>query len=345
MKEFGSDFHYVDFYNSGRNFLTEFLGRATFLAAGRQCIVSLIRQYGWQRLWMPDYYCYEVVGTIKEQTGIEVVMYEDSPLKEGHVETLPFEEGDVLLRINFFGMRYHRSNKSIPVPVIEDHSHDTSGPWALYSDADWCISSIRKTMPLPEGGIMWSPKQLKVESSNFRDSRECKDVAEMRWQAMEMKAAYLRGEDVRKEEFRKRYTETEEWFDHAEPAFIDERSRRTISESLDINLWVWAKRKNWKLLYSLINKDHCQVITAEHDSCTMFSMVLLMESKEQRDALRKRLIDVSVYPAILWNVPDGVSPASEDFSERMISIHCDGRYSEVDIRRMAGILNKELEMK
>ena len=339
MREFGSDFHFIDSYDSGRAHLTDVFRGATLLADGRQCIVALIRQYGWKRLWMPDYFCYEVIDTIKDQTGIGVLFYADSPFDECRVKSLSYEEGDVLLRMNFFGMREHRSNKNIPVPVIEDHSHDPFGHWALYSDADWCISSIRKILPLPEGGMMWSPKghQLTIE---FNSSEENEKMAAIRWDGMEMKARYLKGQDVSKDEFRKKYIDTEEYFDRAETALIDERSQKVVSEELDINLWQGAKKKNWQLLKSLVNQDTCKVMEPENDSCTMFSLVILLETKEKRDEVRKRLIEASVYPAILWNVPDSASMEAKDFSERMLSIHCDGRYTEKDIRQLAEIVNK-----
>ena len=344
MIEFGSDFHYIDSYNSGRAHMTDVFRNATLLADGRQCIVALIRQHGWMRLWMPDYFCYEVIETIKEQTGIEVKFYEDSPLHEGKVEELPFAEGDVLLRMNYYGMRDFRSNKSLPVPVIEDHSHDPFGHWALYSDADWCISSLRKSLPLPEGGMMWSPKQLRIENLELIVSDENEQIAATRWEGMEMKAGYLRGDGISKDEFRKRYIETEEWFDHAEPTLIDERSRDYVTKQFDFNLWLGAKRRNWALLKELVNKERCEVVGAEHESCTLFSMVILLENKNMRDTLRKRLIEECVYPAILWTVPEGTSDYSRNFSERMLSIHCDGRYSEEDIRHLATILNKALEL-
>lgn len=339
MIEFGSDFQYIDSYNSGRAHLTDVFRGATLLADGRQCIVALIRQYGWKRIWMPDYFCYEVIETIKLQTGITVMFYEDTPLQEGQVDNLPFKEGDVLLRMNFFGIRDKRSNANIPCPVIEDHTHDPFGHWSLYSDADWCISSVRKILPLPEGGMMWSPKEHKLEVE-IKPSEENEKIAAIRWEGMEMKSKYLKGEGVSKEEFRKRYTETEEWFDYAEPALIDERSKKVVSKQLDINLWQGAKRKNWALLQSLVNKDVCKVLKPEDETCTMFSLVLLFENKEIRDKVRKRLIDACVYPAILWAVPDSASGNTRNFSERMLSVHCDGRYSEDDIRQLASILNK-----
>ena len=343
MKEFGSDFHFIDTYDSGRAHLTDVFRGATLLADGRQCIVALIRQYGWKRLWMPDYFCYEVLDTIKEQTGITVMFYEDNPLHEGWVEKLPFKEGDVLLRINFFGLRDKRSNQNIPCPVIEDHSHDPFGHWALYSDADWCVSSIRKILPLPEGGMMWSPKGHKL-TIKLNSSEENEKIAAIRWKGMEMKASYLEGGDISKDEVRKRYTETEEFFDRAEPSRIDERSKDVVSKKLDINLWQIAKRINWMLLKSLVNQDSCTVMIPEDDSCTAFSLTLLMKSKEQRDTTRKLLIEASVYPAILWVVPDSASKSSKEFSERMLSVHCDGRYKEEDIKQLASILNKALEI-
>ena len=342
MIEFGSDFHYIDTYSSGRAHLTDVYRGATLLADGRQCIVALIRQYGWKRIWMPDYFCYEVIDTIKEQTGIKVKFYEDSPLHEGQVEKLPFKEGDVLLRMNFFGLREQRNNK-ITCPVIEDHTHDPFDHWALYSDADWCISSIRKILPLPEGGMMWSPKGHNIDI-NLIASEENEKIAAIRWEGMEMKAAYLKGEDINKDDFRKRYIETEEWFDHSEPTLIDDKSKEFVSKQLDINLWQGAKRKNWVLLKSIVKSDVCKVLEPEDDSCTMFSLVLYFDTKEIRDTVRKRLIESCVYPAILWAVPDSASEAAKDFSERMLSVHCDGRYKEEDIMLLASILNKALEI-
>lgn len=321
--------------------MTDVFQGATLLADGRQCVVVLIRQYGWKRIWMPDYFCYEVIDTIRKQTGIEVMFYEDNPLKEGQVGNLPFEEGDVLLRMNFFGMRGQRSNKKIPFPVIEDHTHDPFSHWALYSDADWCIASIRKILPLPEGGMMWSPKGHTL-TVTLQPSEENEQIAVTRWKGMEMKTAYLKGDTISKEEFRKRYTETEELFDKAEPAVIDNRSRDVVSKQLDINLWQGAKRTNWLLLKSLVYQNFCKVMIPEDEFCTAFSLILLLDSKERRDAVRKQLIEARVYPAILWNVPESASAASKDFSERMLSIHCDGRYSEEDIRELAEIINVNL---
>lgn len=341
MIEFGSDFHCIDNHSYGSIHLTDLFHDTTLLADGRQCIVVLIRQYGWKRIWLPDYYCYEVIDTIRAQTGIETAFYEDNPLHEGNVNNLPFAQGDVLLRMNLYGLRGQRSNKGIICPVIEDHSHDQSGEWALNSDADWCISSIRKTLPVPEGGMMWSPKGYQL-TDKVDVLAENEQMAAIRWKAMEMKAAYLKGEDVNKDDFRTLFLKTEGWFDSAEPALIDKRSRDVVLNKLDIKLWQEARHRNWSQLNSLVNKDGCSVLKPQDESCTAFSFVFEFECRERRDAVRKRLIESGVYPAILWTVPDSASEQSKDFSNRMLSIHCDGRYNEEDIRQLADRLNKAL---
>ena len=343
MKEFGSDFHFVDSFSSKRAHLTDVYHDAVLLADGRQCIVALIQQYGWKRMWMPDYFCYEVITTIVEQTGIRMMYYPDLPGgDDGKVlAALPYQEGDVLFRVNYFGMRDFRSNKRIPVPVIEDHSHDLLGHWALYSDANWCIASLRKSLPLPEGGMLWSPKQRTVDGLRFTEENE--RIAAIRWEGMEMKKDYLEGGNVSKEDFRRRYTETEEWFDTAEPSQIDERSRMVVAEELDINSWMGAKRRNWEILKELTDQEQCDILVPEHESCTMFSLVILLENQNLRDKVRRQLIASSVYPAILWAVPDDASAEAKDFSNRMLSIHCDGRYTKDDMRLLADIIQQSLK--
>ena len=60
-----------------------------------------------------------------------------------------------------------------------------------------------------------------------------------------------------------------------------------------------------------------------------FSLVLLFKSKEVRDKMRDILINrQTVFPAILWKIPEMQNSESVDFANRMLSIHCDGRYDK-----------------
>lgn len=329
MKEYGSDFHSMNSFRSKRTHLDDIYKDAVYLADGRMCLLSLIEHNGWKRIWIPEYFCYEVIETIRQQSGIEIKFYVDYPGCDdaSEIEKIDFREGDVLFRVNYFGMREKRSGAAISVPVIEDHTHDLLGRWALYSDADWCIASLRKTLPIAEGGMMWSPKGLDLTAYAASSSDDNEVMMAKRWKAMDMKSAYLSGEAVDKEAFRALYMETEEWFDTASVSGIDSRSMATI-RSIDINAWYNAKRKNLEAIGRILSNELC----AEDESCNLFSFVLRTKN---RQAVRKALIESKVYSAILWNVPETVSPKVKKFSESMLSVHCDGRYSVDDMKEIA----------
>ena len=339
MKEYGSDFHYLDNYHSKHTHLTDVYHNTILMANGRQCIVTLIQQYQWQRIWMPEYFCHEVTQTIVMQTSIKIVYYPDWPGNDDKkiIESLPYQQGDVLFRMNYFGMRGFRSNINIPVPVIEDHSHDLLGHWALYSDAEWCIASLRKSLPIPEGGMLWSPKRYRIDI-DISSSKDNEEIAQIRWEAMLMKSDYLADKINDKNEFRKKYVETEEWFIQLEPSLIDERSRNYI-ENININAWNRAKRKNWKKLSQLVKTE---TLFPENIDCTPFTFIILADDKENRDHIKTRLIEKNVYPAILWDIHEATNAKVLDFSQRILSIHCDGRYTKFDMQQLAAIINDSI---
>ena len=159
MKEFGSDFHYIPDTEGGGKTLYDFFPQANYYADGRQALIHLYLMQRWQRLWVPEYFCYDVIASLK-QFGLDLAFYHDWPDRHGDDNTLEniqrsgrFRTTDAVLRVNYYGMRTYRSAEKLSVAaVVEDHTHDFIGGWAVHSTADWCIASLRKTLPLPEGG-------------------------------------------------------------------------------------------------------------------------------------------------------------------------------------------------
>lgn len=230
MKEFGSDFHYISGFQDKGNTLSVFYPHANYYAGGRQALMHLYHSQDWQRLWVPEYFCYDVIASLKE-AGLNLMFYQDWPDDHNDSETLEniqrkglFLPTDAVLRVNYYGTRKFRSTEKLPVAaVVEDHTHDLIGDWPIHSTADWCIASLRKTLPIPEGGMLWAPRGLKLPSAQ-EVSEENERIATIRWNAMKLKARYLAGEAVEKAEFRKGYVETEEYFDHAQICALDKAS-------------------------------------------------------------------------------------------------------------------------
>ena len=324
----------------------DFYPHANYYADGRQVLIHLYHSQGWQRLWVPEYFCYDVIASLRE-AGLNLMLYQDWP--DGHCdsETLVniqrkclFLPTDAVLRVNYYGTRKFRSTEKLPVAaVVEDHTHDLIGDWPIHSTADWCIASLRKTLPIPEGGMLWSPIGLKLPSAP-KVSEENERIATIRWNAMKLKARYLAGEAVEKVEFRKGYVETEEYFEHAPICALDKASQEYL-KTFNFRSWYNQKRDKWELLKD-IKKEGVQVICPESIGCYPFSLVLLFDIPEERDRVRKTLIEHQIYPAVLWNVPDAASCEVKSFSRRMLSIHCDARYTADDIQQMKTIIESIL---
>lgn len=346
MKEFGSDFHYIAPLEGGDKTLFDFYPRANLYADGRQALIHLYQTQDWDRIWIPEYFCYDVISSLKE-AGLTISFYADYPGYGGDGQTLEviqkngyFKPTDAILRVNYLGTRAYRSPEKLSVAaVVEDHTHDLIGGWVLNSHADWCIASLRKTLPIPEGGILWSPVGLKLPEQPDK-SDENERVAATRWGAMKLKARYLTGENIEKASFRAGYVDTELFFDTAPVCALDEGSKEYL-RSFDIQDWYKRKRENWEILRD-IKKERVRVFGFDNYDCYPFSLVLVFDFQTDRERVRKALIEHQIYPAILWNVPAPTEGEIFKFSRGMLSIHCDARYTREDIVKMKSIIESVL---
>jgi len=339
MKEYGSDFHYIlasDFFQVRLNQFKD----KQFYADGRQAIQHLVVFRKWERIWMPEYFCYEIVNAIKE-TGVEVVFYPDAPglNDDDLVKNIPFRKNDVILRMNYFGMRSRRDNSKVPVEVIEDHSHDLIGDWSTKSNADWCIASLRKTLPIPEGGMLWSPKKHEMPVSPLQTDENNK-LTSKRWDAMKLKMEYIDKGIGDKETFRRMYIETEEDFEKLPVSDLTSECKEYL-RYFDVKRWTNVKNENWRQL-SKIKSDGIQILYPENPDCNMFSFVFLLESEQLRNRVKTYLINNNLYPVVLWNLREEITGHASEFSKRMVSIPCDGRYNADDMTVMKEILTQAI---
>lgn len=325
--EYGSDFHFPvsgAFGGSGMPFGN---AKTRFYADGRCALKAVLasKRGEFKRIWVPEYFCGDVVEAVKAMR-LPVAFYPDFPGADDimQIREIPFREGDVLLRMNFFGLRDFRKTEGIPVPVVEDHSHDLFSAWARGSEADFCFASMRKVLPLPQGGAAWSPKFALPE---WKCTDENRRLEHRRFSAMALKGLYLREKSLGKDLFRKFFTETE-----GELCLISDSGIGEISSELlrllDFCNVFKKKKNNWRRLAKLLS-GRVEFLTPENiDAGTPFSFVVRAPSEELREQLRMHLIANEIFPAVLWRVPEMVSPRVREESSRLLSIHCDFRYSE-----------------
>jgi hypothetical protein len=310
--------------------------------SGRDALRLLLRHgveaRGWHRLWVPEYYCQHVAAALV-RPDLELLPYPDHPLRSA--PDLPDgRPGDAILVMDYFGLRgaVHAPRRD-SVEIVEDHSHDPWSPWARTSTADFCIASLRKTLPLTDGGVLWSPLGHRLPPAP-RLTAQRRTAAATKLSAMILKALYLDGHQVDKAAYRALALRGERGL--ATPGISSMSDvAGALLRSFPAESWQRARAANHVLLGLIVKEVGWARVLAPADGAGVpFSVVVVLDSPERRERVRLRLFAADVYPAVLWPLEKtvvAVGHEARELSRRTLSIHCDGRYGAADMRRVADI--------
>ncbi len=268
---------------------------------------------------------------------LPILPYEDAP-DSSPPARIEANKSDVVLVTNFYGMRSHVHIDTDAV-VLEDHTHDPLSPWAFSSSADYAVASLRKTLPLPDGGVLWSPKDMGLPYERPATDAHVRATLD-RLSAMVLKLQYLRGASVDKAGFRALFVAGERTLGAGEISGISPFSRARLP-SLPARRWSMARADNLRAFQHEIG-DVFQFRVLE----APFAITLLFDSPGLRQRVRTALMANRVYPAVLWSleapVATGIPARHIDFSRRLLSLHCDFRYSHRDMARVAALVRETM---
>jgi hypothetical protein len=334
--EIGSEFHWdpavlLDPERGGPpGWLPE---RRELFATGCGALSELLRQLSPAgRLHVPSYFCMGVAEYLSRQ--VPIAWYRHLPDPGGvRWETLRPGPGDVVLAQNLFGREdgtpWAAWISAHPgVPVIEDHSHDPFSDWARDSVAHYAVASLRKTLPLPDGGLLWSPRGLGLP----RPAPHTSSGAGLKLAAMLLKAAWLDGRPVPKDHFRALQQQGERQLlgstAEADPVtaallpLLDVSGVRRASARNSAGLVAaLAPRTRWKV-----------------SGPGGFRVQLLGPSTESRDGLLAHLARHGIYAPVHWRQDrsgfwSGDAEAA-DLAGRMLTLPVDQRCGPGDLLRM-----------
>ncbi len=336
MREIGSFFEYPsesDFGSSPAE--QKFLEGSELFASGRDVFAFLGGLLGRRKMFVPDYFCPHTASFIS--IYFEIVRYKDTPNEPPILPALC--EGCILLAVNTFGMhspqRYELGDLRKDVILIEDHSHAPFSKYARESDADYCMASLRKTLPLGSGAYLKS--KTAIPRVELTESSEIQDAAF--YEAARKKRSHLADRLGDKLEFLNLYNKSESIVEGNNSAraigsesgkFLSALNIKKLQKTRADNFFTFKGRVKFPLLNENVS-----------DEGSVFNPVLLLESREVRDALRSHLIEEKIYPPIHWSdLGDvGISEESKVLSERVLTIPLDHRYSESDAERAVEAVN------
>jgi hypothetical protein len=299
------------------------------------------RERGWRRLRLPSYFCQEVAAALLD-AGLPVDVYEDRPTAPA--DPLPTSRaGDIVLVVNTFSLRAQPKGYRRPagVEVIEDHTHDPWSTWSRESQADWCIASLRKVVPVPDGGVLWSPRGLPLSAAP--EPSQAHEVAALqKFAAMGLKAAYLDGADIPKDHYGALALAGEAAIAGTTASAMSSWSAALL-DAFPIERWRRQKRENFDAFRDAITDvPGLQVLQPNSPDTIPFSAIVLFTSREVRDRVRAGLIAERIYPAVLWQMDtpavDGIPDGCRALAGTHLSFHCDFRYGSEDMLRVASIV-------
>lgn len=350
--EHGSEFHWpIGTHEARDTFAPRPWDRedALLLGCGRDALRLVIEHgrlvHDWRRLWVPSYMCQHVVDTLV-QTGIDCAVYHDAPDRpRPDVDTLGAREGEAVLVVNYFGLRTRSALEGLSLrgaSLVVDHTHDPLSPWAREGTADYALASLRKTLPIPEGGALWSPAGHRLpEAPSLTDQRAL--AAESKRTSMMLKGRYLDGESLEKASYRTLASTGESSMAQGPISGISPETRQLLA-TLPADRWREQRKRNFMTLKeALTSAPGITTLVPQQEGCP-FSAFLVFDEPERRDRVRQVLIRNGCYPAVLWPLDqaalDGVPDAHRLLAARSLSVHCDMRYGAEDMGRVAALIRE-----
>lgn len=338
--EHGSDLHWMDPASAARYPWTE---EHALFGCGRFALNAVIEQGAWRRLWIPSFYCPEVIAALP-RGQLELAVYLDSPtVPLDNLARLDVADGDAILVVNTLGLRAAPPEVPHGVAVIEDHTHDLTSDWATRSKADYCVASLRKILPVADGGVVWSPvgKALPVEPA--LDAAHARAALD-RLSGSLLKSAYLAGGAIDKSVFRAHAVAGEQALARGPSSGVLSVTRAALP-GFPVATWRATRAANFAAFAQALGQVPGLRLLAPSDGAVAYVATLWFDAAERRDAVRAKLISEQIYPAVLWALDEAVFEVPDEareLSRRVLSLHCDQRYNAADMQRVAHAVRRAM---
>jgi hypothetical protein len=346
--EVGGEFHWMD-WPRGRSVswpepnMIYALGRDALLGLWRH----LERSRRVRRLFVPDYFCQEVTDAWRSD-GIPLVRYADNPGRH-HPRWGDLDEagaGDAVLIVNYFGVRSPGAwaaweGREAGAMIVEDHTHDPISTWARHSQADYAFASLRKTLPVPDGAVLWSPQGHDLPDA---PPAQASPGSALKLAAMVLKREYLAGcrEPGRtKEMFRGLQVEGEHLLAGTRSSAATTWGRTLLASGYP-PAWRQKRERNVRQLLDLVpDRESMRPLFREwsRGACPL-AVTLVCATHEERERVRLSLLAADIYPTILWRLGREGSRDARELSRRVLCLPADQRYRRSDLERVAAVLSE-----
>lgn len=325
-----------------------------YTISGRTAIDLIIQDIAKTRtmrsVYMPAWGCDSMLAPFLSR-GVDVRFY-DVELKADSISSVKSGKSVVNYKTNtdctdntdfFYLTNYFGYENTFPIKIVKRFKeqgaiilYDRTHSFLMENDpymelADYSFASIRKWMGVICGAVVEGVKNKALKPCPYLTPKET---------AMLMKQAYMEGVDsVDKQEFLKLYGE----FGHHLAEDYQNYEMDDLSYALyktkDIAAMRHKRRENAKYLHEHLKG--VRFIGELTDKVVPLFVPVLFDTTEQRNAVRKKLIEAQIYCPIHWPKPAQI-PANFEANkiyDTELSLICDQRYTTDDMARIVEVLN------
>ncbi len=334
--EIGSEFWDIPLCNKGNEI---FPSNTEWFISGRSALKAIIKdiksRITLKSVALPSWCCDSmIIPFLKE--GVEVkfypVCFEDNMLKQSLADV---GDCDALLLMDYFGYK-RQTDFNFNGIIIQDVTHSIF--YQKNFEADYTFGSLRKWAGFYTGGFAFKRHgrfDVVLKNTNF-------EYINLRKSAMDKKSRFINGE-IDNKDFLEDFFLAEEMLEQVE---ITAASQEDISrtDKLDIDFIKQKRRHNAQVLLNELSTLAIFPDLREED-CPLFVPLLVPDNL--RDKLRKYLIDKKIYCPVHWPVSEfhRLNSKTQKLYEQEISIVCDQRYGEEDMKRICSEIKCFLELR
>lgn len=244
----------------------------------------------------------------------------------------------------FYVTNYFGYENTLPIEIVKKVKekgaiilYDRTHSFLMDNDpylelADYSFASIRKWMGVNGGAVVNGVKDCQLKPCPYLDCKE---------QAMRMKKAFIDGDtSIDKQTFLNLYGE----FGHHLAKDYQNYEMDDLSYAMykteDFATMRHKRRENAKYLHEHLKG--VRFLGELTDKTEPLFVPVFFDNTEQRNAVRKKLIEAQIYCPIHWPKPAQIPTdfAVNRIYDTELSLICDQRYTTEDMARIVAIINE-----
>lgn len=312
-------------------------------ASGRTALYQILKSIKLTTLkvWLPDWLCESMIDAVK-RAGIDYRFYSLNCNLQMDVtkfveKNRPISENDAIVLVNYFGLVdvnqtiAELSSLKVHSIIIED---DVQALFSFLNEnhtADYCFTSLRKSIAAPDGGLVRTKYDMpQVTATNT-------------FSVHKLQGAMIKGaanENTDDNVYLTHFIQGEDLIENNYESVMSDEATRIFIDT-DFQTVAQKRKENAKYLQAELLKLGIKPILPITENKTPLFVPIMVNN---RDEIRKGLMKHGIFCPVHWPLREDMKrlPMGTVMAEKELSIVIDQRYGIDDMNSIIEILGKTI---